>query len=213
MALVAIGRLAPIEAWLRAFQAWVAGLGAWAPAIYGVVYVACALLLVPGSLLTIGAGLLFGLVGGTVVVWVAAVSAAAAAFLIARHLARQRVEEWAQASPRFAAIDRAVRQEGWKVVALLRLSPLVPFSLSNYLYGLTAVRFWPYLLASAAAMLPGTVLYVALGAAGRALAGGRRRPVEWVLLGVGLAATALATWLVARAARRELDKRDVAGPS
>jgi uncharacterized membrane protein YdjX (TVP38/TMEM64 family) len=97
-------------------------------------------------------------------------------------------------------------------VALLRLSPVVPFSLSNYLYGVTPVRFLPYVVTSWAAMLPGTLLYVWLGAAGRAAAGGRtegRRPAEWVLLGAGLVATALVTVLLTRAARRQLQRMHV----
>jgi uncharacterized membrane protein YdjX (TVP38/TMEM64 family) len=143
-------------------------------------------------------------------VLVSATVAAALAFLSARHLARQRVERWARRSPRFEAIDAAIREQGWKVVALLRLSPLVPFSLSNYLYGLTAVRFWPYVAASAAGMIPGTLLYVGIGAAGRAAAAGHgRSPLEWALLGLGLAATVAATVLIGRAARRELGKRRV----
>jgi uncharacterized membrane protein YdjX (TVP38/TMEM64 family) len=208
--LFGLSRVLPVERWLAAFQHWVTGLGFWAPLAYGAAYVAAALLLVPGALLTIGAGLLFGLAQGALVVLVSATLAAALAFLAARHVARRRVERWAQGSPRFDAIDGAIREEGWKVVALLRLSPLVPFSLSNYLYGLTAVRFWPYVAASAAGMIPGTLLYVSIGAAGRAAAaGGGRGPLEWVLLGLGLAATVAATALVGRAARRELGKRRV----
>jgi uncharacterized membrane protein YdjX (TVP38/TMEM64 family) len=208
--LFAAHHVLPVERWLSSFQHWVAGLGFWAPVIYGAVYVAAALLLVPGALLTIGAGLLFGLVQGTLLVLLSATLAAALAYLIARHLARDRVERWARKSPRFTAIDAAIREQGWKVVVLLRLSPLVPFSLSNYLYGLTAVRFWPYVAASAAGMIPGTLLYVSIGAAGRAAAQGRgRSPLEWALLGLGLAATAAATVLVGRAARRELGKRRV----
>jgi uncharacterized membrane protein YdjX (TVP38/TMEM64 family) len=206
--LFVLARVLPVERWLAAFQHWVQGLGSWAPLLYGAVYVAAALLLVPGALLTIGAGLLFGLWTGAVVVLVSATVAAALAFLAARHLARHRVEQWARKSPRFDAIDGAIREQGWKVVALLRLSPLVPFSLSNYLYGLTAVRFWPYVAASAAGMIPGTLLYVSIGAAGRAAAAGRGRgPLDWALLALGLAATAAATILVGRAARRELGKR------
>jgi uncharacterized membrane protein YdjX (TVP38/TMEM64 family) len=92
-------------------------------------------------------------------------------------------------------------------VALLRLSPLVPFSLSNYLYGLTSVRFWPYVATSWVAMLPATVLYVYLGAAGRTIgAGGKRSPWEWALLAVGLAATAAVSVLLTRVAKRELAK-------
>jgi uncharacterized membrane protein YdjX (TVP38/TMEM64 family) len=213
VALFVLARVLPVERWLTAFQGWVEGLGFWAPVLYGAVYVLAALLLVPGALLTIGAGLLFGLVRGTVVVMVSATAAAALAFLLARHLARERVERWAARDPRFAAIDAAIREQGWKVVLLLRLSPLVPFSLSNYLYGLTAVRFWPYVLASAVGMLPGTLLYVSLGAAGRAAAEGRGRgPLEWALLALGVAATAVATVLVGRAARRQLRKSHLAEP-
>lgn len=209
-ALIVLARLLPLEAWLAAFERRMEALGFWAPLLYGAAYVAAALLLVPGALLTLGAGLLFGVARGTALVLVAATTAAALAFLLARHLARHRVERWAARSPRFLAIDAAVREQGWKVVALLRLSPLVPFSLSNYLYGLTAVRFWPYVLASAAAMLPGTLLYVSIGAAGRAItAGTSRDPLEWALLAGGLLATAAATVLVGRAARRELRRRHV----
>jgi uncharacterized membrane protein YdjX (TVP38/TMEM64 family) len=209
-ALVVASRVLPVERWIAEFQRWVEGLGTWAPVIYGAVYVAATVLLVPGALLTIGAGLIFGVARAFVVVLAAATLSAALSFLIARHLARRRVERWAAGNPRFRAIDAAIREQGWKVVALLRLSPLVPFSLSNYLYGLTAVRLGPYVLASTLAMIPGTLLYVSLGAAGRAVAAREgRTPLEWALLGVGLLATAAATILVGRAARRELQRRHV----
>lgn len=208
-------RLLPVNEWLGTFQRWVAGAGPWGPLLYGLVYVACALLFVPGALLTIGAGLVFGVVKGTVIVSVASTTTAALAFLIARHLARGRVEAMARRNPKFEAIDRAIAEGGWKVVALLRLSPVVPFSLSNYLYGLTPVRFLPYVVTSWAAMLPGTVLYVWLGAAGRAAAdagrGHARGPWEWALLAVGLAATIVVTVLLTRAARRQLEKRRLEG--
>ena len=202
-ALFAAIRLLPVAAGLRAFQERVDGMGALGGVLYGAVYVVAALLFVPGSLLTIGAGLLFGLLWGTVLVSVAATVAAALAFLIARHLARARVQKLAKGNKRFAAIDDAIREKGWKVVALLRLSPLVPYSLSNYLYGLTAVSFGPYLLASWAGMLPGTLLYVYLGAAGRAAAS-RRSAGEWALLAAGLVATAAVTIILTRTARRKL---------
>jgi uncharacterized membrane protein YdjX (TVP38/TMEM64 family) len=209
-ALIAASRVLPVERWIAEFQRWVEGLGAWAPVIYAAVYVAATVLLVPGALLTIGAGLIFGVARAFLVVLAAATLSAALSFLIARHLARARVERWAAGNPRFRAIDAAIREQGWKVVALLRLSPLVPFSLSNYLYGLTAVRLAPYVLASTLAMIPGTLLYVSLGAAGRAVAAREgRTPLEWALLGVGLLATAAATILVGRAARRELHRRHV----
>ena len=173
------------------------------------------LLFVPGSVLTIGAGLVFGLLWGTVIVSVASTAAAALAFLIARYLARDRVEALAKRNEKFRAIDQAIRDKGWRVVALLRLSPLVPFSVSNYLYGLTPVSFGPYVLASWIAMLPATVLYVWIGAAGKAAAdasGGQgRSPLEWALLGAGLVATAVVTVMITLTARRQLAQRGVKG--
>lgn len=215
VAVFAAVRLLPVDEWLGEFQRWVAGVGAWGGLLYGLVYVVCALLFVPGSLLTIGAGLVFGLVWGTVIVSLASTTTAGLAFLIARHSARERVEAMARRHPKFQAIDRAIAEKGWKVVALLRLSPVVPFSLSNYLYGLTPVQFVPYVVTSWAAMLPGTILYVWLGAAGRAAAaagrGEGRSPWEWALLAAGLVATIVVTVLLTRAARQQLEKMRVEG--
>jgi uncharacterized membrane protein YdjX (TVP38/TMEM64 family) len=212
-ALFAAHHVLPMDEWLRAFQSWVARQGAWGGVIYGLVYTLAAIAFVPGSLLTIGAGLLFGVFWGTVVVSIASTTAAALAFLIARYLARSRVEELARRHPRFQAIDQAIRDKGWRVVALLRLSPLIPFNVSNYLYGLTPVAFGPYVLASWIAMLPATVLYVWIGAAGRAAAGAARgqgrSPLEWALLAAGILATAAVTVMVARAARKQLAARGV----
>ncbi|HEV8608936.1 MAG TPA: TVP38/TMEM64 family protein [Thermoanaerobaculia bacterium] len=207
---IAASRFLPVGEWVRAFSDWAAGFGLAGKALYALVYAVATVLLFPASLLTIAAGFAFGLGWGIAIVWVGATAGAALAFLIARHLARERVEKAARRKEDFRAIDRAVGEKGWKIVALLRLSPLVPFSLSNYLYGLTAIRFGPYLLASAAGMLPGTVLYVYLGVAGRAAAaasaGEKRSPLEWAALAAGLAATVVATVLITRIARSELRK-------
>lgn len=212
LGLVAAGRLLPLRDWIGGLREYVAGLGVAGGFLYGAVYVVAALLFVPGILLTVGAGFAFGLLWGTVLVSAASTAAAAAAFLIARYAARSRVEALARRNAKFAAVDRAIAKNGWKVVALLRLSPLIPFSISNYLYGLTAVRFAPYVAASWAAMLPATVLYVALGAAGASVSGGRGKgPWEWALLGAGLAATVAVTVILSRVARRELAAREVSG--
>jgi uncharacterized membrane protein YdjX (TVP38/TMEM64 family) len=213
LALFVATRVLPVGEWLRGFQLWVAHKGVWGGVIYGLVYTVAVLLFVPGSVLTIGAGLVFGLLWGTVIVSIASTVAAALAFLIARYLARDRVEALARRNEKFRAIDQAIREKGWRVVALLRLSPLVPFSVSNYLYGLTPVSFGPYVLASWIAMLPATVLYGWIGAAGKAAAdagGGQgKSPLEWVLLGAGLVATAVVTIMITRAARRQLAARGV----
>lgn len=210
LAAVAVAvRMLPLADWTRELEAWRERLGPAAGLAFGVLYVVAALLLVPGGAITLAAGFLFGVVRGTIIVSIASTTAAALAFLLARTVARQWVEERARRDRRFAAVDRAIGKHGWKFVALLRLSPVVPFSLSNYLYGLTAVRFWPYVAASWAAMLPATVLYVSLGAAGQAglsaSSGGRARTsAEYAYLGAGIAATLAVTVVLTRIARRSL---------
>jgi uncharacterized membrane protein YdjX (TVP38/TMEM64 family) len=135
--------------------------------------------------------------------------------LIARYLARDQIEQKIAGNPRFKRIDRAIGERGAKLVFLLRLSPLIPFNLSNYFYGLTSVRFWPYVLASWIGMIPGTLLYVYLGAAGKAgfnSATGHpyaRSPLEYAFFGIGLSATVAVTIWVTRMARRELSKTEV----
>jgi uncharacterized membrane protein YdjX (TVP38/TMEM64 family) len=211
--LIAAARLLPLAEWTKALEAWISGRGATGYLVFYAVYVVASLLFVPGAALTIAAGFLFGLWRGGVTVSLAATTAAALAFLIARHVARGAVEARARKDRRFTAIDKAIGERGWKIVALLRLSPAVPFSLSNYFYGLTAIRFWPYVLTSWLAMLPGTVLYVYLGAAGKAAArGAGRSGAENVYLGLGLLATIAVTVYLTRVARAALRKAG-AGPA
>ena len=131
------------------------------------------------------------------------------AFLVARYLVRGRIEEFARKNRRFGAIDDAIGQEGWKIVGLLRLSPLIPFNVSNYFYGVTSIGFWPYLLASCVGILPGTLLYAYLGAIGQAgLEGGKKgySPLQWTFLGTGLLATIAVTVFVSRVAKKALRK-------
>ncbi|RUL87961.1 VTT domain-containing protein [Tautonia sociabilis] len=220
LSLLLLARRLPLGALLDAIGGWVAGLGPWGPVVFGLVYAVAVVLMVPGSALTLAAGALFGLVVGTITVSVASNVGAALAFLIARYVARDAVARRVRRNPRFNAIDRAIGEGGWKIVALLRLSPAVPFNLQNYLYGLTSIRFWPCVLASWVAMLPGTFLYVYLGHVGRAgleaTAGGgaSRSPAEWAMIVVGLVATVVVTVYVTRLARRamreqtDLDSQD-----
>lgn len=211
-AILVAARLLPLREWMVKLEGLVQEMGPAGMVLYGTVYVVAVVLFVPGIVLTLGAGFLFGLGWGIVVVSIASTVAAALAFLIARYLARDAVRRLASRNPRFGAIDRAIGKEGWKVVALLRLSPLVPFSLSNYIYGLTSVRFVPYLATSWAAMLPATILYVYLGAAGRTIGEKTpRSPWEWALLGLGLAATVAVTVILTRVAKKELARRRAEG--
>jgi len=197
----------PAAGWVADFNAWIQSLGTAGIFLYVLVYVAVAVLLGPAWLLTIGAGFIFGLALGVAVVSVGATIGAAIAFLIARHLARRRVEGWARKNAKFGAIDRAIARKGWKIVFLLRLSPVVPYTISNYLYGLTAIRFVPYVLASWIGMIPLQILYAYFGVAGKAAVGGDRvrTPIEWAVLAAGLVATIGVAVLIARTARRELE--------
>ena len=196
------------------FAAWVASLGAWGPIVFVAGYALATVAFVPGSLLTLAAGAIFGLARGTAYVFVAAVIGSAAAFLVSRYVARAAVERRLAASPRFAAIDRAIGAQGRKIVFLLRLSPVFPFNLLNYALGLTRVAFTDYVLA-APGMLPGTLLYVYYGKlAGDvvALAGGAapsRGLGYYAVLILGLVATVAVTAFVTRTAQRAL--RDATG--
>ncbi len=210
--LLALARLLPADRLVAMVSAQVERLGLWGAVLFGLAYVVAALIFVPGSALTLAAGAVFGLWWGTLIVSIAATCAAALAFLIGRYLARDAVRAWAARRPKFRAIDAAIGQGGWKVIALLRLSPVVPFSLGNYLFGLTAIGFLPYVLTSWIAMLPGTFLYVYLGYAGRAGlaasagAAGGKSPGEWTLLVVGLLATLAVIFQVTRIARRAIQE-------
>lgn len=178
------------------------GLGPWAPVAFIALYVAACLLLLPGSVLTLGAGAVFGVVMGTVWASIAATLGATAAFLAGRYLAKDWTEKRLASHPRFEAVSEAVAREGWKIVLLLRLSPLFPFNVLNYALGVTRVSLRHYVLASWLGMLPGTVMYVYLGAVAGDFAGGRQwSKAEWVLYAVGLAATVAVTVYVARLAK------------
>lgn len=205
--LILIGRYA--GGYLPAFVAWVNSLGVWGPVVFIAGYVVAAVAFVPGSVLTLAAGAIFGLAKGVVIVFIAAVLGSAAAFLVSRYVARGAIERRLTGNARFAAIDRAVGAQGRKIVFLLRLSPVFPFNLLNYGLGLTKVRFADFLVASVG-MLPGTLLYVYYGKlAGdvAALAGGsaiEKGTGYYAVLLLGLVATVVVTTLVTRIARRAL---------
>jgi uncharacterized membrane protein YdjX (TVP38/TMEM64 family) len=210
VALLVLIAALPVGRAIELLKLWVDGFGAWAPLVFGALYVVATVLLFPASALTLAAGALFGIAGGVLTTSLAATTTAAIAFLIARYAARDRVREICQRHPKMAAVDRAVEEGGWKIVALLRLSPALPFNLQNYAYGLTGLRFVPYVLASWVFMLPGSLLYVYLGYLGRvglseAAGGTSTSALTWTARVVGLVATVAVTVYVARLARRKLE--------
>ena len=205
--LAVLGR--QVGGYLPQFVFWVNSLGVWGPAVFIVGYIVAAVAFVPGSLLTLAAGAIWGIFPGVPYVFLAAVLGSAAAFLVARYLARATIERRLAHNARFAAIDRAVGAQGRKLVLLLRLSPVFPFNLLNYALGLTSIRFVDYVVASIG-MLPGTFLYVYYGKLVgdlAALAGGaavEKGVGYYVILVVGLLATIVVTTLVTRTARQAL---------
>src|SRR5438034_1878669 len=193
---------------LKSALDWIGKLGPWGPVIFVGLYVVATVLFVPGSVLTLGAGAAFGVVLGSVCVSISATLGATAAFLVGRYLARDAIARKIEKNERFAAIDRAVADEGWKIVFLTRLSPVFPFTLLNYAFGLTRVKLSHYVLASWIGMMPGTVMYVYLGSLVNVGAGHRQRTTgEWTLYGVGLLATIAVTIFVTRVARKALEKK------
>ncbi|MBS1789862.1 MAG: TVP38/TMEM64 family protein [Acidobacteria bacterium] len=206
--LVLIGlRFLPVNEWLHQAQHWIEGLGTFAPVAYVLLYVVTALFLIPGSLLTIGAAGIFSFWKAFAVVVIGANLAALAAFWLSRTYLRDRVVRWAEGNPKFAALDGAIGREGFKTVFLVRLSPVFPFTLLNYLLGLTTVRTSSYVLANLIGMLPGTFLYVYIGATARdALSASSGGVGAWqlVLRIVGLLATVAVVVLVTRSAKKAL---------
>jgi pyruvate/2-oxoglutarate dehydrogenase complex dihydrolipoamide dehydrogenase (E3) component/uncharacterized membrane protein YdjX (TVP38/TMEM64 family) len=193
---------------LKATLDWIGKLGPWGPVIFVGVYVVATVLFIPGSVLTLGAGAVFGVALGSVCVSISATLGATAAFLVGRYLARDAIARKIEKNEKFATIDRAVAQEGWKIVLLTRLSPVFPFTLLNYAFGLTRVKLSHYVLASWLGMIPGTVMYVYFGSLVNLGAGhGQHTTGEWVLRGVGLLATVIVTVFVTRLARKALAKK------
>ncbi len=214
-ALFLIMKFLPVQQWLRSFNDWVGQMGVAGIFIFIVVYVATTVLMAPGAILTIGAGFAFGLWIAFLAVSAGSTLGAALAFLIARFIARDKIEAIAQRNQKFRRIDSAIGREGAKLIFLLRLSPVIPFNLSNYFYGLTGVKFWPYVLASWLGMMPATFLYVYIGTAGKEAvsAAAGSEPIRhgwqyWTFMSVGLAATIAVTIWVTKIARDALHKTE-----
>ena len=209
--LAVAARLLPVVDYLKRFLGWTETVGFWGPVVVVGVYIVGCVLMAPGLVITLGAGILFGVLKGTVTVSIGSTLGACAAFLLGRTLARGWVSTKVSGNARFAAIDEAVGKEGFKIVFLTRLSPIFPFNLLNYAYGLTKVSFWHYALASWIGMIPGTIMYVYIGSAIGSLAdlgtGGRKKTLgEWIFFVVGLVITLLVVGYVTRMARRVLAK-------
>jgi uncharacterized membrane protein YdjX (TVP38/TMEM64 family) len=210
IALSSAASFLPLKEWMKVLTDTARGHGALGVIAYILVYAVATVLFLPGWIFTVSAGLIYGIFGGTAVALTGATLGASLAFLVARYLVRGKVEQAAHGNEKFKAIDEAIDKNGWKIIALLRLSPLIPFNVSNYLYGVTRIGFWPYFLSSLVGMLPGTMLYAYLGAAGAAGIGDKQAhhsPLQYTFFGIGLAATIAVTVFVSRMAKAALKRR------
>jgi uncharacterized membrane protein YdjX (TVP38/TMEM64 family) len=211
-ALIGLGLVFPVGEYLKAGLEQIRQLGALGYVLFIGLYVIAAVLFLPGSILTLGAGAVFGLFGGFLAVSAGSTLGAAAAFLVGRFLARDAIARKVDGNPKFASIDSAVGREGFKIVLLTRLSPVFPYNLLNYAYGLTKVGFGSFVLASWLGMMPGTVLYVYLGTAAGEIAGaatgatpsGSANAWSMALKVLGLIATIAVTMVITRTAKRAL---------
>jgi uncharacterized membrane protein YdjX (TVP38/TMEM64 family) len=193
----------PIDAVIVSLRSWAETNGPIGMVGFGAAYVLLALLFVPGAALTMVAGAVFGIGWGMVVVAIATSVADAAAFLLGRYIARDAVVRLMERYPRFKIVDRTISRGGWRIVALIRLSPALPYSASNYLFGVTSVPFFPFLISSGIFTLPGALAYLYLGYVGaETVSGTSRNSVEWTVLCLGLAVTFVAIGYVTVLARR-----------
>lgn len=192
---------------------WIEGLGTPGMALYVLLYIIACVFFIPGSLLTLGAGAIYGVVTGSIMVSISSVLGATAAFLVGRYFARDWISKKIEDNKRFTTIDNAVAAEGWRIVGLTRLSPVFSFNLLNYAYGLTRVSLREYVLASWIGMLPGTVMYVYIGSLAGDLASigteSAEAPsvIQWMINIVAFAATILVTIYVTKIAKKALSVR------
>ncbi len=205
-AIVVLFRVLPVAQWLTAFRAWVSGLGFAGYVLYALVYAACVVLFIPASILTLGAGATFGVIKGTIVVVIGATLGATGAFVVARTIARKRVEAMAAKDHRFRALDKAITNEGAKIVLLVRLAVVFPFTYSNYVFGLTGVRVLPYALATFVGIIPGSIAFVYIGAAAAAATAGTVKIVVYV---VGAILALIASAFVARIAVKAIHRAGI----
>jgi len=191
---------------------WIESLGAVGAIAFILLYIVSTVAFLPGSVLTLGAGIVFGVLSGALYVFVGATLGATLAFLVGRYLARGWVSQKIAGNAKFQAIDEAVGREGLKIVLLTRLSPVFPFNLLNYAFGVTGVSLKDYFLGSVG-MIPGTIMYVYLGSLAGNLAtlGTGDAPsnptVQWTIRIVGFIATVAVTLYVTRIARKALEQR------
>jgi uncharacterized membrane protein YdjX (TVP38/TMEM64 family) len=200
---------------LERLQQHIHSMGALGIFAFAGVFVIAQMFMVPVAPLGLAFGLFFGFVQGWLGLMLGCAIGGSINFLISRHLARKAVTRWLGSNEKFRLIDSAIAREGWKIIALLRFVP-VPFGLANYCYGLTPVRFWPYLAATCVAIIPPNSLFVWLGTTLSGLSSLKEKrphhPLEYVLLGVGVLAAIIALRYVAKVAKAAVASAEPESP-
>ena len=200
---IAVGWSAvPVRDWTQSLVGTVRGLGLLGVGIYALAYIVLVVLLAPAGVMSIAAGLIYGAWAFPLVV-VSATIGAALAFLLARYLARDTVGGLLERRRVLRVVDKAIEEEGWKIVALLRLNPIIPFVLQNYFFGATKIGFLPYLAATFFGIMPGAAAYIYIGALGDVAAGGGGA-LKTAVFARGFAATVVLVVIIARKAKAKL---------
>jgi uncharacterized membrane protein YdjX (TVP38/TMEM64 family) len=191
-AIVIAVRTLPVAEWLTRFQHYVKSAGPAGYVVYALVYAVCVVFFIPASILTLGAGAIFGLAAGTLVVIAGATLGATLAFILARTVMRKRIEAMTAGNAKFAALDKAITREGAKIALLVRLSPVFPFTYINYAFGLTGVRLSTYVWTTFIGIAPATFAFVYIGSiASEAATANRARLIVYVAGGVIALAAAI----------------------
>lgn len=200
--LVMMWMFLPLSEWIERFRLWIIDLGVVGIVAFVLVYVFVTVVLGPATALTMTAGLAFGFWGFPLVVG-SATLAAAVAFLLGRYIARQRVLAMIECDPRLESLHQAFSDEGWRIVVLLRLSPLIPYGMQNYLFSVTNIGFLPYVVATLFGVMPASALYVYIGSLG-ATANDEGGVMKWLLIVGGLMATAVVAWIIGKRAQQAI---------
>jgi uncharacterized membrane protein YdjX (TVP38/TMEM64 family) len=205
-AIVMAWHFLPVSQWLRAFQAYVKNLGALGYVVYIAVYAICVVAFIPASILTLGAGAIFGFIGGTIVVVIGASIGATLAFLLARTVMRKRIETMTATNAKFSALDRAIANEGMKIVFLVRLAVVFPFTYINYAFGLTAIPLWRYVLATFLGIIPATAAFVFASSAATKAATGETSNIMKIVYIAGGVIAIIVSVLIGRIATRAIKR-------
>jgi uncharacterized membrane protein YdjX (TVP38/TMEM64 family) len=208
-AIVMAWHFLPVSQSLRAFQAYVKNLGALGYIVYIIVYAICVVAFIPASILTLGAGAIFGFVGGTIVVVIGATIGATLAFLLARTVMRKRVETMTATNAKFRALDRAIANEGMKIVFLVRLAVVFPFTYINYAFGLTAIPLWRYVAATFVGIIPATAAFVFASSAATKAATAQTSSITKIVYIAGGGVAIIVSILIGRIATRAIQRAGV----